>query len=222
MKKIINIAFQSFYLSFSYSTQPKTAILIHGYHLKASGWENVIWGDEKNKNLGRLPHAVKIAAHENPSVVLFGSGASKDGEKFEGQVIYEYLLSRWNDLKMFEKAFEKVDLESVKEVITSSKLIMTEPLNTKQEIICAGKIFEKQDIERVFLISSPTHCPRCLRDACVEWKSKFTIFCSPCETSFAGNDPSQVAIVEPPHRGDDDGANGELYPFYKSVNGLLS
>ncbi|CAN0465217.1 unnamed protein product [Ectocarpus sp. 8 AP-2014] len=41
--------------------------------------------------------------------------------------------------------------------------------NTRQELLEAGCIFREKNCERIILVSSPTHLPRCLRDACSLW-----------------------------------------------------
>lgn len=124
--------------------------------------------------------------------------------------------------------------------------------------------------DRVILVSSPTHLPRCLRDACSLWldpqhkrpptaggaiptageraedadaarhrerdnqgrakrekeeeggeKERTRprrrrgswlplVLASPSDTSFAEYGPGDVAIVEPPHRGDTDGGPGSV------------
>ena len=117
----------------------------------------------------------------------------------------------------------------------------------------------QENCDRVILVSSPTHLPRCLRDACslwldpqhqppprpgdatpsagqhadVEGHSKQErleeeedggdkarrrrqrrpwlplVLASPSATSYAGYGPDDVAIVEPPHRGDHGWGRGD-------------
>ena len=122
--------------------------------------------------------------------------------------------------------------------------------------------FGQENCDRVILVSSPTHLPRCLRDACSLWLDPQhqapsrtqnrpsagehaedagtadhgrqdsrgrideddgeeeeerirrptwlpLILASPSDTSYAGYGPSDVAIVEPPHRGDHDWGGGD-------------
>jgi hypothetical protein len=53
--------------------------------------EHVMWGDESRQQLGRLPHFVKVAAQEDPAVVVFSSGASQRDGLLEGDYIFDYL-----------------------------------------------------------------------------------------------------------------------------------
>lgn len=118
--------------------------------------------------------------------------------------------------------------------------------------------FRQENCDRVILVSSPTHLPRCLRDACSLWLDpppprregtgrttghqtqnadttnhggqgsqesinengggekerrrrrpwRPLVLASPSDTNYAGHGPSDVAIVEPPHRGDHDLGSG--------------
>lgn len=120
----------------------------------------------------------------------------------------------------------------------------------------------QENCDRVILVSSPTHLPRCLRDACSLWLDPQhrpppggdgatptagerpenadtmarggrdkdgrrgengggekrrrrrqpwlpLVLASPSDTNYAGYGPDDVAIVEPPHRGDRDCGLGD-------------
>ena len=60
----------------------------------------------------------------------------------------------------------------------------------------------------VVLVSSPTHLPRCLRDAqaafaAERWLARPpTVLGGASDTSYSGARAADVAIVEPPHRPD--------------------
>lgn len=59
----------------------KTGILIHGRHLQAIEWEQMIWGDVENAKLGTLPTAILAALNEgvdNIALITLGTGASHD------------------------------------------------------------------------------------------------------------------------------------------------
>merc|ERR1719210_1807680 len=51
-------------------------ILVHGCHLQANGWEDIVWGHPPEK-LGRLPQTVLLAWEERAAVVVLGTGASR-------------------------------------------------------------------------------------------------------------------------------------------------
>ena len=59
-------------------------IHVHGRHVKAVGWERLVWGDPTNNKLGSMPKMVEVAIdlinQGLRPVIVFGTGASeKDG-----------------------------------------------------------------------------------------------------------------------------------------------
>ncbi|CAN0264877.1 unnamed protein product [Pylaiella littoralis] len=244
----------------------RTGVLIHGCHLGAKGWRKIMWGDEQQQRLGRLPHGVRLAWEENACVVVLGTGASELDGVVEGRYAVEYLIRNWDKLRGFNEAFSGVDLETMREAVQPSLVAEVRSQNTREELIEAGRIFRKENCDRVILVSSPTHVPRCLRDACSAWLNSShhdslpkdgapstrgehvelvgimehgngedegdwvgsggeeaakrneeedkerrrqrlrpwrpVILASPSGTSYADYGPGDVAIVEPPHRGD--------------------
>ncbi len=69
-------------------------------------------------------------------------------------------------------------------------------------------------MERVILVSSPTHLPRCLRDACAIYGEDGDmsgllreLYAAPSVTGYPGYTADDVAIFEPPHRPDRPGAD---------------
>lgn len=200
----------------------KTGILVHGYHLLADRWDHVMWGDVQSQQLGRLAHVARLASVEHPDVIVFGSGASeKDGVR-EGQYCLSYLISKWSQLGEFRSAFKDCDMDQLKDRFLASAVIDMRATNTRQELEFAGPIFQAAGVDRVILVSSPSHAPRCLRDACIAWGPKATpavkdnkqnisaevpwspsiLLASSCDTCFTLEGPAGVAIVEPSHRPD--------------------
>eukprot|EP00903_Cladosiphon_okamuranus_P010536 g9966.t1 len=244
----------------SLSRAARTGVLIHGCHLGAKGWRSVMWGNEEKQQLGRLPHGARLAWEENACVVVLGTGASELDGVVEGRYALEYLKRNWGRLREFDKAFAGVDLDEMSNAVEPLLVAEVRSQNTWQELKEAGRIFRKEKCDRVILVSSPTHLPRCLRDACSLWldyehqppsgaegaltdgehaeNSATTnsggqgddgrlhengdgkeerrrrpswvplVLASPSDTSYAGYGPEDVAIVEPPHRGDHDWGSG--------------
>ena len=85
-----------------------------------------------------------------------------------------------------------------------------ESMNTVEELGNGGEIFSRHGVERVVLVSSPSHIVRCLRDAASIFQRdddrfseyRFRIFANPSYTCYEGTDPDDVVVVEPPHRPD--------------------
>jgi hypothetical protein len=69
----------------------KTAILIHGCHLQAEEWENIVWRNPRVGILGRIPRGIQLAIQEKADLIFWGTGASeKDGLK-EAEDVFRQL-----------------------------------------------------------------------------------------------------------------------------------
>ena len=186
-----------------------TGILVHGCHLQATGWESIIWGDESAQLLGRVPQAVLLAHREDANLVVFGTGGSiaADGT-LEGDFTLKYLFDNFHRLAAFE-AFRSIDIGLLEQKMKTCARLELHSRNTMEELDLCGEMFAQAHIARVILVSSPTHLSRCLRDASwlyAKQKRPFRshLFACPSDTSYAGCGPLDVAIIEPPHRGDRD------------------
>ena len=124
----------------------------------------------------------------------------------------EYLKTHFAELANFEplKAhFEEHGVESLKDRLLSRLELDLESMNTMEEIRNGGLIFGRHEVERIVLVSSPSHIVRCLRDASSIFQNDahlanvgFRIFANPSFTCYEGTDPNDVVVVEPPHRPD--------------------
>ena len=176
-----------------------------------TAWESIVWGDESRQLLGRIPQAVLLAHRECASLVVFGTGgsAAPDGT-LEGEFTLDYMFSNWHRLARF-RAFDSVDLKTLEQHMRRCARTESSSHNTLEELDACGRIFSQAQppVSRVILVSSPTHLPRCLRDAAWlyaerQYAFRSHLFACPSDTSFAGCSPLDVAVVEPPHRGDRD------------------
>ena len=208
----------------------KTGVLVHGCNLNIENWRYVAWGDPPNR-LGRIPHGISAAEQMNAEVIVFGTGASSKefelginpspGSKLlESEYSMEYLKQHFDNLKKFtpfqrgatinvDSGTARSEWISWRESILSKIVLEVNSQNTAEEIIAAGEIFLKREIERVVLVSSPSHIVRCLRDATSIFSEqpRFahlapSLFASPSVTCYEGSSPGDVVVVEPPHRPD--------------------
>ena len=198
----------------------KTGILIHGYNLHAGQWEDVTWGAPPER-IGRVPMGVLVALSEQADVMVFGSGASKKDGMLESEATARLLWERFEELAGFAVLNDRETelnrrpvagrmrqrIESILHLDRASK-------NTRDEIAYAGRVFVERDVERVILVSSPTHLPRCLRDACAIYGEDGDmsgllreLYAAPSVTGYPGYTADDVAIFEPPHRPDRPGAD---------------
>ena len=62
----------------------KTAVLVHGYHLEAPNWGEVVWGG----GAGRIAHGARVAEAFGADLLMVGSGASTHGDTGETEGAY--------------------------------------------------------------------------------------------------------------------------------------
>ena len=198
----------------------KTGILVHGYNLNAEGWESVVWGESPDR-AGRVPTGVFAALCEQAEVLVFGSGASRKNGLLESEATARLLWERFDELSAF--SIFKKHLPGLRypnssgpyrERIESALRLDTGSQNTREEIAHAGRVFLDRGVERVILVSSPTHLPRCLRDACTVFEEdgelarlRHGLCAVPSVTGYAGYTAADIAIFEPPHRPDRSESN---------------
>jgi len=198
----------------------KVGILVHGCHLQADGWEDIVWGAPPLR-MGRLPQAVLLAWEESAQVVLLGTGASFSSTGMvEGEFTLQYLLSHLDELHDFE-ALRHIPLEEVQRLVKKIAVAETKSQNTAEEVLAGFHEFAARKCTRAILVSSPTHLPRCLACACDVHHRHPGVFAGavyacPSETCYASFEANDVVVVEPPHRGDRDKALDEL-PFHEMV-----
>lgn len=198
-------------------------ILVHGCHLLADGWENLVWGSPPDA-LGRLPHAVLLAWEESAGVVVFGTGASEMDGKKESEVTLQYLWDHFAELSQFD-ALKNVPLAEAEKMMRRIAVLDKETQNTDQEVRNGLKVMAEHRCSHAILVSSPTHLPRCLACACKVVGAEpelFTrpVYASPSDTCYEGASASDVVIVEPPHRGDRD-RNLDGYEFHELVKRMF-
>ncbi len=198
----------------------KTGILVHGFNLNAERWESVAWGEPPDQ-AGRVPMGVFVALSEQADVMVFGSGASTRDGLLESEATARLMRDRFDELagfSIFESylpVMKKSDTSCrYRQRIESILHLDTVSRNTREEIAHAGRIFVDQGVERVILVSSPTHLPRCLRDACTIYevdgelsRLRHGLYAAPSVTGYAGHTAADVVIFEPPHRPDRSGLN---------------
>lgn len=192
----------------------RVGVWVHGFLLQAEVWRKVVWGEPPDL-LGRVPKAVLVALEEDAVFLGFGTGASeKDGKK-EAEFIRDYLLEHFLELAEFT-AFKGVDLVKAKEKIQSISRLETQSHNTKEESEFAVEMLEESGIEKIFLVSSPVHLPRCLRDyyAVLEKRQNTilvqNLYAIPSQTYWGEVGLGDLVIIEPPHRPDDSLGNLRL------------
>lgn len=207
----------------------KTGILVNGCHLAAYDWRGIAWGHPKRNELGRIPKGVQVALQEKAERLVFGTGASSrtveekgvSVTKLEGEFTLDFLKSHLNDLGQFD-SFADADLDAIRTLIEAIAVVEVESQNTAEEVRNAARRFLQEGIERMVIVSSPTHLPRCLRDACVALEGdefrclRQNLLVTPSDSPYLGSRAENVVIFEPPHR-----ADRHSQPLHLNVQRLL-
>lgn len=183
----------------------KTAILVHGYHLTANGWDAVEWGIPPLK--GRIPKAFEMIMLENPEIVVFGSGASVSpcGTRVEGEYIMQELIDSFDTRLQHYFPNDKSLLKYWKHKIYDIARTDTTSVCTVEELQFMRTMVQIYNIEKLILVSSPTHLPRCIRDAHTIFSDCkcLKVLCGvPSDTCYPETSANNVVIIEPPHRKD--------------------
>ena len=218
----------------------KTGVIVHGCNLYIENWRHVAWGDPPDQP-GRIPHGVLVAHQFDADVVVLGTGASKKPFRFGGAVsrnkplaeaeyALEYLRSYFEDLSRFDALREQIaelrpdKIDDFRDDFLSRVRLDLNSLNTIDEIKNAADVFVAADVERVILVSSPSHIVRCLRDAATVFereprfrKLKGNLYATTSMTCYEGSTPADVVVIEPPHRPD-----RHVVPTHRRIQRMLT
>ncbi|MFQ5540960.1 MAG: YdcF family protein [Candidatus Paceibacteria bacterium] len=184
--------------------EPKalSAVIIHGLHLETPEWERLVWGSNDLKEVGRIVRGIEVAIKENVDFIVWGTGASEDAEtrQKESEVTLELARNRITQLAQHVGVSE----ELINDFLTKRSFVQCETQNTKQEVQEALALFREKGVKNIYLVSSPTHVPRCLLTAiqCSEQKDGFVLYGVAAETATNEWHPKDVSVVEPAHRAD--------------------
>lgn len=190
----------------------KKGVLIHGFHLYATDWENIVWGDPV-KSPGRAAAGITLAVRCEAEFIFWGTGASEKNGMRESQYTLEYAIAHASKLPIFA-GYDVYEIESILRPISHTDLTTQ---NTAEEVKAALQECLKQGVQELYLVSSPTHIARCHQEALKALYSTplpISVYAHASATCFANSAPADVAILEPPHRGDDPMSvvDRELWP----------
>jgi hypothetical protein len=177
-------------------------VLIHGCHLQAEEWENIVWGDPARKVLGRVPAALSLLLKEPIDLFYWGTGASRKDGLLESEYTINYARDHMDELT------DLIGLgqAGISDYLQKASFVDRETQNTTEEIRRAAMVCREQGIDQLILVSSPTHIARCLQEA-MKLRADgvlrdIDVFATASDTCFAGSTPGDVVVMEPPHRGD--------------------
>ena len=197
--------------------QNNIAILIHGCHLETREWESIVWGDPTHGKLGRIPKGLQLFERLNAKLIIWGTGASKKDDLLESQYTFAFAVEHANTLQQYAG----LGISQVESSLRDVSVLDTSTQNTTEEIANAILLCGERGITTLYLVSSPTHIARCFQEA-LKWRAtgqvrNLEIFAAASDTCFDRSTPSDVVIVEPPHRGD-----LPLWQTYRYVRAIFS
>ena len=186
-------------------------ILIHGLHLQAKGWEQIVWGNPPHK-LGSLPKAVEVMLSfglDQVRHVVFGTGASEKRGIKEAEYTRLELVKALEYLQEYPEMFMGPVRRNKLEGLIRKSTLELEAQNTHQEIANAAQHFAQHGCSLIVQVPTcASHAPRCVKtfsqvkaSGGIPEGQLWTV--APPDTTFADSTIDDVAIVEPPHRGDD-------------------
>ena len=180
----------------------KTAILIHGRHVDTDAFEQIVWGDPQHGIYGNAAKGVALAQSEHAELIFWGTGSSKKNGVVESQLIFNHAVAHAHELKVFT---DKTETE-IKSILEPISYIDLETQNTAEEIAKAVYVCIERNIERLILVSAPTHIARCLIEAeklrANGQIKNLEVLATASDVSYKNSVPADVVIIEPPHRGD--------------------
>lgn len=178
-------------------------VLVHGFDLGAEDWEEVVWGTPREGRLGRVPHGLLLARRFKATTLILGSGGTCDELGVsEAERTRAHAIQHLSELSRLPNA----DVRALRRLLQRDVVLLETARNTRQELEAARVVFRRRGIDTVVIVSSPTHAPRCLRDASLVFGSRSassaecpTILASPCLTDFGCGG---ATVIEPQHRSD--------------------
>jgi hypothetical protein len=197
----------------------QTAVLIHGCHLQAENWEDIVWGTPGSGRLGRIPKGVLEALKFGAKTIIFSTGASQVGGVKEGEYAYHYAR---------QHAHELAELAGMSEwrmrlLLLKRHVFELTSQDTRSEVLASARLARQRGAKRLVLVSSPTHIARCHQAAISvlgkEPAYRFfleNLYAVASDTCFKDSTVDDVVIIEPPHRGD-----MPKVPFYKTAKGIF-
>ncbi|MBI3572112.1 hypothetical protein HY091_01085 [Candidatus Kaiserbacteria bacterium] len=184
---------------------PKSAVLIHGLHLEANGWESLVWGDPEHGTYGTIPRGILEAWKTSAHLIYWGTGASERDGKKEAEWMYDRAILGIAQLA----TLCGTDVESLQSFLKDQSVKDTEAKDTNTEIRACYDVCIERGIDQLTLIPYASQAPLAARRALwmaledekySSFKHKITI--APSDTRYVGVSMQDIVIFTPPHRGD--------------------
>jgi len=186
-------------------TNMKTAVNIHGYHLQAERWEDMVWGDPRSGRLGVIPKGILEALKWDASAIVLGTGASQKDGMLEAEYMYDYALKYLDELS----DLAHMPGEELRAWLEPRVHLELTSHNTREEVRAAALFAKEHGITRLVFVSVPTHSSRSHQAVLSVIGSdpglRFfleNLYTTSSDVPFAHATVDDVVVIEPPHRGD--------------------
>lgn len=187
------------------SREKSHAVLIHGLHMGAHGWEDIVWGNPPKGVWGIIPRGVEYAWRTQAELIVWGSGASeRDGMK-EAECFYARALEGIQELANIAGTTPEelqTFLEAHSEKDVEAQNTADEIQNTLEKCLARG-------IQELTLIPAASQAPIATRrvlgmvledERYAEFRHRVTV--APSDTRYEGTSMQDIVIFAPAHRGD--------------------
>ena len=187
------------------TVQGGTCIFCCGYHRdKVTNWEDVMWGYLSpfcRAKLGRIPTALRLACQIENSVIMFG------GSNGEAQNSYNIAHKRGGELIQYLATKDSLDSYGEENLRRRLGRLLHERFmldkmgaNTRKEMKSALEFCYKEELEKLIIVTSLAHGPRCIAELRDHIRQDYDRFGSvEIQTSFSQVDHAagDLAVFEP-------------------------
>lgn len=182
-----------------------SVVLVHGYHVDALQWEEVVWGRPAEDRLGRVPRAVLLALGHPDPVLLFGTGAAARDGLLESEYTLEFTRSRRHELEdLARRVLPSAAIARVGELLHERSRCERTSATTRTEVAAGFETALSLGARHLTLVSSPTHVARCLQTALTLLATvpRYALLAHglaavASDTTVAGRGPGDVVVLEP-------------------------
>jgi hypothetical protein len=152
----------------------RKAVIVMGYNIEESNFENVVWG-KPPLFPGRLVKGAAVFLEEKADI-FFITGCGEREKKEGVEIMRDMLFDRVDRLESFTKfaVFQNHSYLSILKMLESA--ILLERRKPGERIQTTSKTMQNlrlpllsTGVEKIIIVSSPDHVSRCIRDAQIFW-----------------------------------------------------
>lgn len=181
----------------------RTALIVHGYNLNHSDWNEVMWGEIERGLLGRVPMSMLVCHRRRPDLIIWNTGASERDGVREADYIYAWALNNVNKMPSQFVEFKNIDVQALANHVRRVSVTEVESTRTREALLHAIPHLTNGGTllyDEVIQVTSKNHAGRVLRDSIALWWEEKGLMIPTAvyaaHTGYAGGTASEVTIVE--------------------------